>query len=341
MATMKDVAREAGVSLGTVSNVLNKVPTVSEENRQKVMDAIRTLKFRPNTAARTLKTKTSKSIGLVIPDITNPFYPELARGVEDAARKAGFSVFLCNNDRDIQKEREYINVLIEKNVDGLILVKPQISQEEMEEIHGKCNVILVDINDAYKPQYDVVTVDDYEGALKAMGLLFEYGHTRIAFIGGLIDSQSSKYRQEAYVQFLKDKGIPMDESLVKKGTYDWYSGYTAGVELLKHLNPPTAIFAANDLMAIGVMKAIGERRLRVPFDISVIGFDDIDMASLCTPQLTTVRQPKYAIGTASVEMLVNKLNLNKQGKGKQEQGHQITLETEVIVRESVGYAKNK
>ena len=337
MATMKDVAREAGVSLGTVSNVLNKVPTVTEDNRQKVMDAVKFLKFRPNTAARTLKTKTSKSIGLVIPDITNPFYPELARGVEDAARKAGLAVFLCNNDRNVQKEREYINALIEKNVDGMILVKPQISQAEIDEIHEKCNIILVDIDETCRFQYDAVNVNDYEGATKAMNLLYEYGHTKIAFISGLMESQSSRYRYEAYVRFLKDKGLPLDETLVRKGAYDWYSGYTAGVELLRHLNPPTAIFASNDLMAIGVLKAARERRLSVPFDLSVIGFDDIDMASLCTPQLTTVRQPKYEIGTASVEMLVNRLNTSK--KSIQGQGNLLILETEIILRESVGYAK--
>jgi DNA-binding LacI/PurR family transcriptional regulator len=333
---MKDVARAAGVSLGTVSNVLNNVPTVTEENRNKVLDAVKALKFRLNTAARTLKTNLTKSIGLVIPDITNPFYPELARGVEDEARKAGFTVFLCNNDRDVQKEREYVNILIEKNVDGMILVKPKISQAEIEEIHEKCDLVLVDINDDYMPRYNVVNVDDYGGVIKAMNLLYEYGHTRIGFISGLMESQSSKCRYEAYSKFLNDKGLPLDETLVKRGSYDWYSGYTAGVELLRHLNPPTAIFASNDLMAIGVLKAARERRLNVPFDLSVIGCDDIDMASLCSPQLTTVRQPKYEVGVSSVEMLLKRLNKADTDKQK---GRLITLGTEIILRESLGYVK--
>lgn len=337
MATMKDVAKAAGVSLGTVSNVLNNVPTVTEENRQKVLKAIKELKFIPNTAARTLKTKTSKSIGLVIPDITNPFYPELARGVEDAAKKAGLTVFLCNNDRNIQKEREYIRVLIEKNVDGIILVKPNIQAGEIDEIREKCEVVLVDINNIDDKEYDVVNVDDYQGTLNGLNILYEYGHKRIGFITGLLESQSSRYRYEAYIDFLKEKGLEYDEALVKKGSYDWYSGYKAGSELLRLLDAPTAIFASNDLMAIGVLKAARERRLNVPYDLSVMGCDDIDMASLCTPQLTTVRQPKYEIGTASVELLLNRLN--STDKNRSRKGKQIELKTEVIMRESVGYAK--
>lgn len=336
MATMKDVAREAGVSLGTVSNVFNNVPTVSEESRKKVLDAKKHLKYRLNTAARTLKTKTSRSIGLIIPDINNPFYPELARGVEDAAKKEGFSVFLCNNDRNTKKEREYINLLIEKNADGIILVKPQISLEEIDEIYENYNVILVDSNEICKPQYDVVNVDDYEGAMKALGLLYEYGHRRIAYISGLRDSQSSQLRYSAYVRFLEDKRIKLDEGYVKKGSYDWYSGYCATVELLKNLKPPTAIFAANDLMAIGAIKAIQERRLKVPFDISVMGYDDIDMASLSTPQLTTIRQPKYEIGLESVRILLERLKAAENSE--QRKGKQTILRTEVIIRESVSYA---
>ncbi len=336
---MKDVARVAGVSLGTVSNVLNNHPTVSEENRTKVINAVQKLNYRPNTAARTLKTKISKSIGLVIPDITNPFFPELARGVEDAAKKAGLTVFLCNNDRNIDKEREYIDVLISKNVDGIILVKPKIDTSEIDAIYKKSNLVLVDFTDT-KPEYDIVNVDDHNGTLSAMNLLYEFGHRRIAFIQGIKDSQnsqSSKYRYESYAQFLSSKGSFLDEDLVKKGNYDWYSGYTATVELLRQINTPTAIFSTNDLMAIGAMKAIEERRLKVPFDISVMGYDDIDMASLCTPKLTTIRQPKYEMGIAAVNMLVNRLNKSKEDiQGK---GNHIILKTEVVLRESVGYAR--
>lgn len=335
MATMKDVAREANVSLGTVSNVMNNRASVSEENRIKVMNAVHKLKFRPNIAARTLKTNSSKSIGLVIPNINNPFYPELARGVEDTARKSGYSVLLCNNDRNIDKEREYINILMEKNIDGIILVKPKISLDEINEIENQCSTVLVDVDFAINSTFDAINVDDFNGMINGMNLLYEYGHRRIAFISGLLESKSSRTRRDTYLKFLYDKGIPVQEELIKNGSFDWYSGYTCTVELLRNINPPTAIFAANDLMAIGAMKAIHERRLKIPFDISVLGYDDIDMATLCTPQLTTVRQPKYEIGILSVETLLERIK--SKDDANERIGKQIILKTEIILRESIGY----
>lgn len=337
MATMKEVAAEAGVSLGTVSNVLNNHPSVTEENRKKVLEAVQRLKYRPNITARTLKTKASKSLGLLIPDITNPFYPEVARGAEDVAKRYGYSLFLCNNDRSIEKEREYINILIEKNVDGMILVKPSISSDEIQEIRKQCAVVLVDMYDAEIPGCDIINVDDRGGTLKAMDLLYESGHRRIAFISGLLESKSSRCRQEAYVEFLTRRHIPVDERLIKRGSYDWFSGYKCTTELLRGVDPPTAIFAANDLMALGAMKAARERQLVIPHQLSLVGFDDVDMASLCTPQLTTVRQPKYELGTMGAEALVEQmLAIEKKAAHQPET---VVLDTDLIIRESVGYAK--
>ena len=339
MPTMKDVAREAGVSLGTVSNVLNGLPTVSNENREKVEEAVRKLKFIPNTAARSLKTNSSESLGLSIPDIGNPFYPELARGAEDAAQKAGYSVFLCNNDRNAEKEKNYVRVLLEKNVDGIILVKPQASMEGMDEIREKCGLVLVDVDGEGHESYDVINVDDFGGTMKGLELLYEYGHIRIAFISGPLVSRSSRSRLEAYIRFREEKSLPVDDRFIKRGSYDWYSGYTCATELLRMVNRPTAIFASNDLMAIGAMKAIRERRMDIPHDISVMGCDDIGMAALCSPQLTTVRQPKYELGQASVEMLLKRLRLRKAGVN--EKGEQLILPTDIIFRESVGYAERE
>lgn len=335
MATMKEVAKEAGVSLGTVSNVLNNVPTVTEVNRIKVSNAIKKLKYRPNAAARILKTNVSKSLGLVIPDITNPFYPELARGVEDAAKEYGYSVFLCNNDRNSGKEKEYIDALLEKSVDGMILVKPNLKADELKEIQQICSVVLVDADDTTGFQCDLINVDDYNGAISALDLLYRYGHTRIAFISGQLESRSSVCRQEAYFKYMKEHNIKIDKSLIIKGEYDWKSGYDCAMKLISKSNPPTAIFAANDLMAIGAMKAVKELKLNVPEDVSVIGYDDIDMASLCTPQLTTVRQPKYEAGTASVKTLLEKL---KSSASEKKKNTVTVLKTEIVIRESVGYA---
>lgn len=336
MPTMKDVAKEAQVALGTVSNVLNNRSTVSLENRMKVLNAVKKLNYRTNFAARTLKTNASKSIGLIIPDITNPFYPELARGAEDSARKNGYTLLLCNTDRNVEKEREYIQVLIEKNVDGIIIVKSKVSKEEIESACEFCSCILVDSGSDFKGKYNVINVDEVKGIFDAMQLLYDYGHRRIAFISGLLESASSLSRQDAYLQFLKEKGLSYDKELVKKGSYDWYSGYTCTVELLRSISPPTAILAANDLMAIGAMKAITERRLHIPFDISVMGIDDIDMASLCTPTLTSLRQPKYEMGVLSVEKLINRIEKKEDEYSKCDV---ILLKAELVLRDSVGYKK--
>lgn len=335
MTTMKDVAREAGVSLGTVSNVLNNNPSVLPQNRKRVLAAVDRLGFRSNMVARTLKTKTSKNIGLIIQSIDNPFYPELARGVEDAANEAGLTVFLCNVDRDVQKERKYIDALITKNVDGIILVKPQISMSEVDDICKKSQIILVDIDGSLKSEYNVVNANDSIGVLEAMNLLYEYGHKQIAFISGnTVGSESSKNRYKTYIKFLEDKGIPVAKDYIVRGNYDWKSGYMGANKLLNLSIPPTAIFAENDLMAIGAMKAIQEKGLSIPKDISVIGFDNIDTTNLCTPALTTVHYPKYEIGTVSVEML-NRC-IEKSETGINVVGQKITLETKLVTRNSVG-----
>ena len=196
MITIKEVANEAGVSVGTVSNVINNIPSVNYDYRQKVLDAIKKLNYIPNVAARTLKTSISKSIGLMIPDITNPYYPEIARGAEDSAKKYGYTVFLCNNDRSAFKEKDYIKALIEKNIDGIILVKPNISVAEIEELKSRCNLVIVDMGDDSIPDCDVINLDDYGGTMQAMQLLYENGHTRIAFISGLLECKGGQRRQK-------------------------------------------------------------------------------------------------------------------------------------------------
>ena len=335
MTTIKEVAKEAGVSVGTVSNAINNLPSVSVENRRKVNDAIKKLKYRPNNAARTLKTNISKSIGLIIPDITNPFYPEVARGIEDAAKKYGYTVFLCNEDRNAHKEREYLRVLMEKNVDGIVIVKPYISIEEIREVQERCNIVVVDMGDEVIPECDQVNIDDYGGSMQAMKFLYENGHKRIAFISGLLECKGGMQRQKAYIDFLRSKDIKVDELLIKRGSYDWHSGYRCTLELLRQIDPPTAIFAANDVMAIGALKAVRDRKLAVPADISIVGSDDIDMASFCSPQLTTIIRPKYEIGAASIELLMKRLGANSTADDEK---RVITLKTELIVRESVGRA---
>lgn len=338
---MKDVARLAGVSLGTVSNVLNHKSTVLPENKARVLKAVEELGFRTNMVARTLKTKSSNDIALIIPDINNPFYPELARGVEDAANKADLTVYLCNDDRKRAKERNYIESLIKKNICGLILVKPQISMEEIREISSSVAVVLVDVGMSLQGGCGVLNVDDAGGMAQGMELLYEKGHRKIAFVSGLMESLSAYNRYNAYLEFLQKKGIEIRPEYIRKGDYSWNSGYQVANTLMALDPTPTAVFLSNDLMAIGCIKGLQELGVQVPQDVSVLGYDNIEMSMLCSPLLTTIDQPKYEIGMKSVEMLLQLLDNRSPGgeDGPPRIGLHQMMPTRVVVRDSVARAK--
>ncbi|GHV65647.1 LacI family transcriptional regulator [Spirochaetia bacterium] len=323
--------------MGTVSNVLNGIPTVTEKNRQKVLAAIQQLNFSPNYAARTLKTRRSRCIGLIIPDINNPFYSEFARGVEDSVQAMGYNLFLCNSDRNAAKEREYMDALLERMVDGLILFKTHMPVEEVVDFSSRFSIVLVDTGRDINIGCDIIKVDDYLGVQQALEYLWNFNHRRIAMIAGTKDSLSSLDRIRSYNDFFISKKYSLPAPGIQHGHYDWHSGYDCANIILDRENQPTAIIAANDLMAIGAIKAIQERGLSVPDDISVIGYDDIDIASLCTPTLTTIRQPKYKMGEHSVRCLLNRIE--SRNSGQDIAPIITTLKTEIIVRNSVSFCE--
>ena len=330
---MKDVAELAGVSLGTVSNVLNGLSSVSDENCSRVNDAVQKLNYRPNHAARTLKTKKSKSIGLLIPEIENPFYAEFARGVEDELNELGYNIFLCNSDRNPNKERNYIHVLLEKNVDGIILYKSHMTAREIGDYQKLCPIVLVDMYAEQGYKCDIINVDDYKGTWTAVSYLWEYGHRKIAMIAGGYDSVSSMQRVKAYRDFYAGKDYKVDDYFIRCGSYSCQSGYDCASDLFLMQDKPTAVFCANDMMAIGTIKALREKKIDIPRDVSVVGYDDINMASLCIPALTTVRQPKYELGILSAQYVV------KRCEGDTSDPLTVSLETKLIVRDSVCLSK--
>jgi DNA-binding LacI/PurR family transcriptional regulator len=362
--TMKDVAKAGGVSLGTVSNVLNGVPTVSEKNRQKTLAAINLLNYSPNVTARALKTKRSYCIGLIVSDIHNPFYSEFARGVEDVVHAMGYKLFLCNSDRNAGKEQAYVDALIESMVDGLILMKTRLPSSILAEISARVSVVLVDTcGDENNGGCDFVGVNDYDGISQALGFLWDYNHRCIAMIAGPQDSLSARERVRSFFDFFTARGYVSADINIHYSSYDWHGGYDCAKKLLDSSRPPTAVLAANDLMAIGAMKAIRERGLSIPRDISVVGFDDIDMASLCIPALTTVRQPKYEMGEYSAKKLLKRIEsvfavktaepkktgkkrlLDKKGApgekaGRDAETEVTVLKTELIIRDSVSACKS-
>jgi LacI family transcriptional regulator len=328
--TIKEVASEAGVSVGTVSNVLNDYKHVTEAKRKKVLDAIDTLGYKPNPIARTLKTRISKTIGLIVPDISNPFYAELARGAEDILRQHGYNLFLCNKDRNSEKEADYVDALMDKSVDGIILVKPTINENKIHGIGKNNNLILIDTNMPASKDYAIINVDDYMSAYKMTEYLYQMGHRKIAYFSGNMDARSDQLRFQGYKSFMKEQSIFGEDLVEKCGVYRISESYNHAQNFLKKKRKIDAVFASNDVIALGIIHAANDLGLRVPEDISVAGCDDIEMSSYLRPTLTTIRRPKYLLGNTAAKALIDTLVY-----GKPIRSLTMTLTAEQITRGSV------
>lgn len=317
--TIKEIAKEAGVSIGTVSRVVNqKDEGVGQETRKRVLDVIARLNYQPNTLARALITNQSKIIGLILPDISNPFFPLLTRGIEDCARDAGYRIFLCNTDDDTAKEREYIRVLKEHRVDGIIFTSTVMAtpSEYLELRDLNIPVVVMDRRITDKSADDEhgasgvdggiegvngVFVDNIGGAYAATQHLIALGHRKIGCITGPLSSRNACDRLEGYEQALRDAGIAPSPEWICQGDYKPAKGYEAAGRLID--KGIRAIFASNDLMAFGVYRAASERGLSIPEDLSVVGFDGILQSEFMMPPLTTVIQPTYEVGRAAMTLL--------------------------------------
>lgn len=329
--TIKDVAREAGVSYATVSRALNDHPEVSDETKKRIMKIALEMGYQPNAIAQGLVKKETKTVGLIIPDITNPFFPEVARGIEDAAVEAGYTIFLCNTNWNAQREERYFDVLIQKQVDGLIIGP---SSEEVSHL-GKVlasGIKTVFISRAINHTNGTsIIIDNILGAKQAVEYLIQRGHQRIAFIGGQEDISTNRERLQGYTQALNNNGLALDESLIKTGSFKRDSGYFIMNQILKSddCNRPTAVFAANDLLALGVIQAVKENGLSIPEDVAVVGFDDIEFASLPEIQLTTVSQPKYDMGKLAFSTLMELIR-----GGGYSSGRKILLDPVLVIRQT-------
>jgi len=307
-ATMKDVARRAGVSTATVSHVLNGTRPVGTALRERVRQAVAELGYRPNFIARSLRRKGSGAVGVILIDDTNPFFSESTRGVKDAALENGYSVLVCNSEGNPDRENEFLELLAEKQVEGVILFN--VRDSRLREAAGRrltVPVVLVD-RDGASRRMDSVVVDHYAGGMDAMEHLLALGHGRIACVTGPSNSTPALLRLRAYANALRRAGIPYDKSLVFRGDFRSESGYAAVSALFSSEKRPTALFAFNDLMAFGAITALAERGLRVPEDVSVVGYDDILLSSFFNPPLTTVAQPKKEMGRAAFRLLLDRIN---------------------------------
>ena len=330
--TQEDVARMAGVSRATVSYVINNRTDgnvrISEETRCRVLEAIEELGYRPNVLARSLRRGQTHTIGMIVPDNTNPFFAEVARGVEDTSFDQGYSVILCNSDSDLDKELLYTNVLAEKRVDGILFVAVGMSAERICVLQERRMPVVVVDRDIPGVAVDSVMTANERGGWLATRHLIELGHRRIGFIAGPSDVTPSAERVTGYRQALREADIPVEEVLILKGDFQYESGYQAAHQLLSMHDSPTAIFACNDLMAIGTISAVVELGRQVPTDLSVVGFDDVPLASFANPSLTTVVQPKYEIGVVAATMLLERMQDPDRPPRRK------MLDTELVVRQS-------
>jgi LacI family transcriptional regulator len=316
-ASIKDVSREAGVSISTVSHVLNGTRYVSEDLKKRVESAISSLDYRHNGLARSLRTRQSYAIGLVIPDVTNPYYPQIARGVQDAAAEAGYWVFLCNSDRRPDTEVRLLGALEQRRVDGIILDASGPDPLLLEALRRASVPVVLVGSRIDEPDMDVVTVAPHGGA-EAVRHLVGQGHRRIALIAGpaaipapSTGSNERPAKAGGYLAALGEAGITTDTSLMVQADYSREGGRLAMQRLLSLPQPPTAVFAGNDLMAIGALIAVRDAGLRVPQDVAIVGYDDIPEATTTSPALTTVAVPKYEMGRAAAEVLLDRLRFQR------------------------------
>ncbi|WP_128912317.1 LacI family DNA-binding transcriptional regulator [Granulicella sibirica] len=325
---MKEIAARAGVSVGTVSHVLNNPGKVRDERRLRVEEVIRSLGYQPSQLARGLRKKTTDLLGVIIPDITNPFFPSVVRGAEDVAFREGFRLILCNADNDPIKEQIYFKDLRAFQPAGIIVIPSVESMLQQEIADSHLPVVIVD----RRPKWwagDTVVADNEEGGFRVGEHLVRMGHRVLAAIGGPMQISSSHDRIQGFRRALVASGIRLKREYLRAAPFSAEAGCVAALELLQLAPRPTAIFAGSDLLASGALAAARRLKLRCPEDVSIVGFDDLDFASLSEPSLTTVFQPGYQMGATACSLLLTRV------RGGEEPPEHTVLATELRERNSV------
>jgi LacI family transcriptional regulator len=304
VVTIKDISKEAGVSIASVSKVMNgDYGNVSEDTKNKILRIAKEMNYRPNRLARGLVINRTNIIGLIVPDIANPYFAELAKGIEHKADGYGYKLILCNTDEDLKKEESYINVLLEYNVDGVLITgnENHVSNGILE--MQSCNIPLVSIDRDLGEEAYSVYVGNLEGSYIATEHLIKNGHKNIAFIGGEGVPGSRNIRLEGYLKALEEYNIPVNRDLIKIGSYQMETGYQNSKLLLENGLDFSAVVCGNDLIAFGVLTAVKDKGLKVPEDISIVGYDDIYLTTMTEPKLTTIKQPLSEISSYAMEVL--------------------------------------
>jgi LacI family transcriptional regulator len=306
-ATIRDVAKAAGVHPSTVSRVINGNSSISQKTVEKVFSVIKELNYTPNALARSLKTNKLRTFGMLIPDIANPFFSGLARGVEDAANEHGYNVIMCNTDDCLEKEITYLKLLEERRVEGLILATVKFRDKSILELERRRLPYMLLSRNIKGLQENSISIDDITGGFLATQYLIGLGHKKIGHITGPYNTTAAMDRIKGYKKALQYYGILFNKKYVGEGDFRIKGGYQMMNNYLKLDNPPTAIFTANDLLAVGAIEAIREKGYDVPNDFSIVGFDDIRLASYLSPPLTTIRQPMIEMGYLAIIKLLERI----------------------------------
>ena len=326
-ATIYDIAKKANVSISTVSRVFNGSPLVCKKTKKKVQKIIEEMNYIPSAIARSLVCQSSKTIGLIVSDVTNPFFTDAIDGIESILSSQGFTAFLCDTRYSLERENRYITQMLEKRVDGIIIFSAYASDANL--ITKTKNIIpLVSVQSIFK-EVDCINTTDEEGAFEAVDYLIKLGHKNIAFLVYDYENSTISDRMKGYVKAHKSNGAPVKKEYILKSKFGSNAGYYLAKELLEKFPEVTAVFAYNDAIALSAYMAINQKGLKIPDDISIVGYDDIELASIVTPKLTTVSQPFYDIGKTAAELLLKRIRENTKSTPQT-----ILLPTKLVIRDS-------
>ncbi|EGQ9169027.1 substrate-binding domain-containing protein [Vibrio cholerae] len=330
MATMKDIARLAGVSTSTVSHVINKSRFVSDEIAERVNNAAQQLNYAPSALARSLKMNRTKTIGMLVTTSTNPFFGEVVKGVERSCYHQGYNLILCNTEGDNQRMKASINTLLQKRVDGLLLMCSTLEGERLDvfDRYPDIPIVVMDWGPILFAS-DKIQDNSLQGGYMAAKHLIECGHKEIGCITGPLIRHQAQMRYEGYKRALAEAGIAINPDWIVESDFECEGGYQAFEKLYQRGKLPSALFVSNDMMAMGVIQAANQRGLRIPDDLSLIGYDDVHIAKFMTPALTTIHQPKYRLGKAAIDTLLYRL------ENPDTTAQVVQLEPTLVVRNSV------
>ena len=332
MATIKDVAKMAGVSTTTVSHVINKTRFVAKETEEAVMQAIKSLKYSPSAVARSLKVNTTKSIGMIVTTSESPYFAEIIHAVEDHCYRQGYSLFLCNTQNDPEKIKNHVEMLTKKRVDGLLVMCSEYTQHSLDVLSGFSSVPMVVMDWGPNADTDIIEDNSFNGGYIATKHLIDCGHKAIGLIAGELDKTTARTRYEGFVKAMNEANLPIHENWIMEGFFEPEDGYECMNRILVQDNLPTAVFCCNDVMALGAISAITEKGLRVPDDISIIGYDNIHSSRFYAPPLTTIHQSKSRLGAQAVNLLFERI-ANKDNENHEK--HRIAIHPELVLRKSV------